>query len=367
LPKVGLFCTEFLPYSQAFVYEEIRLHTRWRVEVFTKRRLLADRFPFEPVHSAGALYGITRRDHTFDRVLGRGGFDLLHAHFGTGAVYALPFAERHHLPLIVTFHGHDVSRLYSLERFHPETWRYALVWPRLRSKMALGLCASRELLELLVQVGAPRERLRIHRLGVDVDAFRSGKRDPAQIRALMIGRFVEKKGFEYGLRAFAQAAAQRPALSLTIVGDGELGASLRALATELGVANLVDFAGVLPPERIKAELASTDVLLAPSVVDSRGDRESGLIVVKEACASEVVPIGTYHGGIPEIIDDGETGFLVGERDVDALAHRLAELADDPAKRRRMGAAARQKMLTEYDNKNRVEALERHYDEIGGRR
>ncbi len=108
-------------------------------------------------------------------------------------------------------------------------------------------------------------------------------------------------------------------------------------------------------------------LLAPSVVAINGNRDSGLVVAKEASACEVVPIGTYHGGIPEIIDDAETGYLVPERMVDPLADRLTRLLADPELRNRMGKAARRKMKSEYDVTDRVEALEDIYDEACRRR
>jgi colanic acid/amylovoran biosynthesis glycosyltransferase len=86
------------------------------------------------------------------------------------------------------------------------------------------------------------------------------------------------------------------------------------------------------------------------------------MVVKEASASEVVPIGSMHGGIPEIIDNDVTGYLVAERDVASLAQRLASLASDASLRERMGRAARAKMEREYDNRQCVARLEEYYDE-----
>jgi colanic acid/amylovoran biosynthesis glycosyltransferase len=86
------------------------------------------------------------------------------------------------------------------------------------------------------------------------------------------------------------------------------------------------------------------------------------LTVKEASASGVVPIGTRHGGIPEIIDDGVTGYLVAERDVTALASRLAQVLDDPELRHRLGRAAREKMERTFDIRLRVAALEDFYDE-----
>jgi colanic acid/amylovoran biosynthesis glycosyltransferase len=85
------------------------------------------------------------------------------------------------------------------------------------------------------------------------------------------------------------------------------------------------------------------------------------MTVKEGSASEVVPLSTRHAGIPEIVEDGTTGFLVNERDVDGLADRLDRLIRDPGLRTRMGRAARQKMAREFDNRAQVDELERLYD------
>jgi colanic acid/amylovoran biosynthesis glycosyltransferase len=365
-PTVALFNTNFLPYSQTFVYEEIRHHTRYAVEVFCRRRLLAERFPFDPVHVGGPLYGVTCASAAFDARFTAVQFALVHAHFGLGAVYARPFARRHRLPLVVTFHGYDVPLLSSPRRWLPQHLRYAIMGPRVLAEMTLGLCASEELRTMLLALGVPGDRLRLHRLGIDLTRFHPGERSSTECRVIMLGRFVEKKGFAYGLRAFADVAHGEPALALTLVGDGPEGPRLRRLAADLGVAARVEFTGPLAPERVAERLRASHVLLAPSVVDRQGNRESGLIVVKEASACATVPIGTRHGGIPEIIEDGETGYLVAERDVTALADRLRRLVRDPALRARLGTAGRAKMQRDYDNPARVRALEELYDEARAR-
>ncbi|HSB55890.1 MAG TPA: glycosyltransferase [Gemmatimonadales bacterium] len=364
---VALFNTRFLPYSQTFVYEEIRHHERYAAEVFCGVRMLPERFPWSPVFVGGPLYRVTRRSGRFDARFRERNYAVVHAHFGPGAVYALPFARRHRLPLLVTFHGYDVPILASPRRWLPEHLRYALLGPAVLREMTLGLCASGELLELLAAQGVDPDRLRVHRLGIDVDAFRPGARNPAPDSVVMIGRFIEKKGFEYGLRAFAAVASDVAGLRLTLIGEGDREPALRAIVREAALEDRVTFAGVLPPDRVAALLGTAHVLLAPSVVErGSGNRESGLIVVKEASASGAVPIGTLHGGIPEIIDDGVTGYLVPERDVDTLADRLRRVVTSPPLCQQLGRAAREKMLQEYDNRVRVRALEGLYDEARAR-
>jgi glycosyltransferase involved in cell wall biosynthesis len=366
MPRVALFCTNFLPYSMTFVHEQIRGHLRYAVEVFAWRRQFPDRFPYEPVHLAEPPYILTRNSARFARLFESGRFDLVHAHFGPGGSYAQPFAERAGLPLVVTFHGYDVPLLDSLERLLPQHWPYAVRGPALLRKMTLGLCASRELYDMLIARGVPAAKLRVYRLGIDLSRFQPGAKAEHETLVVMIGRFVAKKGFVYGIESFARAAQGRSA-QLVIVGSGPLERSMRALVQKLGVTERVRFAGALPQPEVAALLARAHVLLAPSVVARGGNRESGLLVVKEASAAGAVPIGTLHGGIPESIDHDVTGYLVPERDVEGMAGHLARLIDDPLLHRRLSGAARLKMEREYDNQERVAALETIYDQLLTRR
>jgi colanic acid/amylovoran biosynthesis glycosyltransferase len=360
--RVALFSTNFLEYSQTFVHEEIIHHRRYEVEVFCRQRHLPERFPFEPVHvGTPGWYAATRHCPKFHQVFRARPFDLVHAHFGTGACYAVPYAQRYRLPLVVTFHGYDVPLLASSERLQPKHWPYALMAPGMLKDLTLGLCASHELFELLLEVGVPRERLRLYHLGVDLTAFARGARQPVP-RVVMVGRFIEKKGFEYGVRGFAEALARGAVGELTIIGTGEREAKLRGLVAELGIGHAVTFAGVLSSREVAEFLSGSDVLMAPSVVAIDGNRESGVIALKEGSACGLAVLGTYHGGIPEIIEDGVTGYLVPERDVAALGDRLHRLLTDRALCAQLGQNGRAKIEREYNLPTQVDKLEALYDE-----
>lgn len=360
--RVALFSTNFLEYSQTFVHEEIIHHERYEVEVFCRKRYLPERFPFEPTHiGTPGLYFATRQCPKFHRVFRQRPFDLVHAHFGTGACYAYPYAHRYGLPLVVTFHGYDVPLLASTERLLPQHWPYAAAAPTMLRHITLGLCASQELFELMLEVGVPKERLRLYHLGVDLAAFKRGLRRPRP-RVVMVGRFIEKKGFEYGVRGFAEALARGAVGELTIIGTGQREAKLRGLVAELGIGHAVTFAGVLSSREVATFLSESDVLMAPSVVAIDGNRESGVIALKEASACGLAVVGTYHGGIPEIIEDGVTGYLVPERDVAALGERLHRLLSDRALCAQLGQNGRAKIEREYNLPRQVGVLESFYDE-----
>ncbi len=360
--RVALFCTNFLPTSQVFVYEQLRQYRRTDVDVFAWRRFNPDRFPFPRVHLAEPSYVIRGRSRVFERAFAAARYDLVHAHFGPAGAYAERYAREGGLPLIVTFHGYDVPLLASRRRFLPLHLPYALGSRRMLQTMRLGLCASLELRQMLMELGVDKERLRVHRLGIDLERFRVSS-EPGARRVMMVGRLVEKKGFEYGLRAFAHALSLGVSAELCIVGDGPRRAALARLARHLGVERRVELAGSRSNEQVAEMLRTARVLLAPSVVAADGNRESGLIVVKEASAAGAVSIGTLHGGIPESIEDSVTGFLVPERDWMGMGERLAQLLSDEALRARMARAARDKMEREFDNRVQVARLEDIYEEV----
>ena len=371
--KVALFSTNFLEYSQTFIYDELRHHTRYDVEVFSHQRLNPDRFNYDRVNFLApaatlqgaveaAVYNVTTYSPTFMRRIREGNFQLIHAHFGPGSIYALPYQKATGLPMLATYHGYDVPLLLSALRFHPRNWRY---WARsgaMFRQVSRFLAASTELHDLLLELGAPPEKVKIWRLGIEIPAL-SYPAGRTGTKIMMVGRFVEKKGFEYGIEALGKVAARFPGAKLQIAGSGDRRANYDQLIGKLGLDGRVEFLGVLPHAELLARMSEADVFLAPSVVAEGGNRESGLLVAKEAGARFVPVIGTLHGGIPEIIDDGETGYLVPERDSEAIAEKLALLLNDEGLRVAMGHKAREKMEREYDIVRRIAVLEEHYDEV----
>lgn len=367
----ALFSTSFLPYSQTFVHDELRAHTRYAADVFCKERLHPDRFPYDParIHTpggpvGGALYETLGAWPPFHRVFERTDFALIHAHFGTGAVYALPYARRHRLPLVVTFHGNDVAALLGSQRYEYKRWRYVLRSSKLFRQADLMLTASRELQEFVAELSGRPDAVKLHHLGIDLSRF-GPKEDEGSgpPHVVMIGRFTEKKGMIYGLRAFAEALRQGRAARMTIAGSGERESELHRFVAEAGLERHVTFTGVLAQDEVAALLRSADVLMAPSVVARDHDREGSPITIREASASEVPVLSTVHAGIPQLVEDGTTGFLVPERNVPALVDRLLTLLDDADLRRQMGRAGRAKMEREFDLFEQVAELERHYDAV----
>lgn len=173
---------------------------------------------------------------------------------------------------------------------------------------------------------------------------------------LYAGRLVTFKGLDHLLDAlailtkgpgardvgFVSAAFQAPGAKpqaarphLLLVGDGPHRASLARRAAELGIADQVHFAGAAPHTDLPGYYAISDMFVVPST-----DHETFCIAACEAMACERPVVAARTGGLPEVVRDGETGFLVPPGDAAALAERIAALLDDAALRRRMGEAGR---------------------------
>lgn len=366
--RAAVFSPRFGPWSQTFVYDEVRAHSRYEVDVFCRRRLNPDEFPCERVHEpAGPLgrlvYGAWGRWPPFDRILAQRGHDLIHAHFGPGAVYALPFVERHGHPFIVTFWGNDVGSLVAPRRPPPSKWRYLRVAPRILARADLMLCVSETLRGRVAELSGRPEATRLYHHGVDLSRFAPVERENDIATFVLVGRFTEKKGHRYAIEALERLIRGGRRARLVLIGAGALEKSCRALVRERSLDEHVVFRGRLSHGETAAAVARSDVALVPSVVAADGDIEGSPTVIREAAACGLPVIGTLHSGIPELIDDGRTGYLVPERDVAALADRMADLLDDPARRRAFGQAARTKMEEDFDLHRQVSVLEDHYDSV----
>ncbi|MBO4349917.1 MAG: glycosyltransferase [Proteobacteria bacterium] len=379
-PKVALFSTQFCAYSQTFVWDEVTSHKRYDIDVYTLHRLYPERFPYDRVFTLdqnpleklfceSLLYSPTCAKH-----IAANNYALIAAHFGPGSLYALPHAQRFHLPLIVTFHGYDVPLLWNLRKLQPQYWRYWALSPWMLHRVDRFLAASEELHNMLIDIGAPEEKVFTWRLGIripELSAIKQPSADtvPQTRKLIQVGRFVEKKGYIYSLRAMHilknmyRAAGREFNVLLTCIGDGECKPECERYAQTHNLEENVRFVDNMPQDEVFAEMQDSEILLCPSLVARNGDRESGILVAKEAAARCIPVIGTYHGGIPDIIEDGKTGFIVQERDAQAIAERIDCILSNPQLRCDLGTAARKKMENEYRLEDRVDALEKHYDEV----
>jgi colanic acid/amylovoran biosynthesis glycosyltransferase len=205
----------------------------------------------------------------------------------------------------------------------------------------------------LLEYGCGEEEITVHYSGIDLSKFKS-KDYPEDllfantVKLYSVGRLVEKKGIEYAIRPVAELMKTGYRVRYPAVGDGELMADLKRLVDALGAAAHVRFVGAKGHDEVLGLLQSHHIMLAPSVTGSDNDQEGIPNELKEAMAMGVPVVSTVHSGIPELVEDGVSGFLVRERDVSGMADRLAHLIDHRELWPVMGRAGRVR-VEEYFN------------------
>jgi glycosyltransferase involved in cell wall biosynthesis len=196
-----------------------------------------------------------------------------------------------------------------------------------------------------------RSRVHVVPNGIDADLFRP--RQLAETRAELrlghdplfvgVGRLASEKGMHHAVRALALLNSESSKARLVIVGDGEEREGLERLSRQLGLEGRVIFAGAQPHEKVALYLAAADAFLFPTERD-----EAAPLVLPQAMACARPVVASRIGGITEVIGDSEEcGMLIPPGDVTALAQAMRTLVADERLRRRLGEAARRRVLDEY--------------------
>lgn len=271
-------------------------------------------------------------------------FDAVICHFGQNGNLAVTLKELGaiHGKIITFFHGADLSKRLNVQE---PTFYHDLI-----SKGDIFLPISHFWQEKLIELGFSKKRIMIHKMGIDLKkfTFHQHKLNPDKINILSIGRLVEKKGFQYSIEAITNLIQQGHAIKYTIIGDGPLKESLAQLISNLKMTEHIILLGSQPHETIKEYIQQSDLLLAPSVTATNGDQEGIPVVLMEAMASGLPVLSTYHSGIPELINDGITGFLVEENKPDQIAKKIKELITDHSKLEDISLAARDFIKNNHD-------------------
>lgn len=325
-------------------------------------------------------FGFPRLLNAIGRRLGLGGAlcrtrierwrpDVVHAHFGTRGWQSMGIKKRLNIPLITSFYGVDAWRL-------PLDPSWQARYEDLFEVGDVFLVEGPAMRNRLTELGCSSKKIQIQRIGVDLSSlpFRADRFLGRTMRIAMVGRFIEKKGLVHGLLACEAALRQGVDLTVTVIGDAtesdpeeqRIKRDLLALAQRPDLSDRVHFRGFLPLEQMRSLLAEHDVFLCPSKRAANGDAEGGSpVVLTEAMAMGLLCIGTRHCDIPQVIVDGETGFLCDEGDVVQLADILAKAGSDRADSETMTRTGRRHVERYFSQATQLEKLPDIYANLQG--
>jgi glycosyltransferase involved in cell wall biosynthesis len=368
-PVVAIWRNAWLPPSETFVRNQIAALNGWDVQrvglIRASPSIVEPDFVtmpaarltlpiralqwFYPRFYRAGFMGLGRAQ----RHLERHNVRLIHAHFGFDAILASELSRRTDIPLVVTFHGYDVTERLGTDlrqRWYERELRGVFE----QAHTLIGV--SDFITSRLIALGAPGEKVVTSYIGVPVS---DRPRSDAASGICFVGRLIQKKGVDDLLEAVSLLPSPHRSVRVTIVGDGPLRPDFEAQASRLGIN--ADFVGYQPSSEVARLLDDSLLFCGPSKTSTSGGREAFGMVFLEAAGAGIPAVAYRQGGVPEAVADGESGLLVPEGDVVALSAALEDLLSNPDKAALLGRAGRDRVATRFDIRSCTADLERIYD------
>lgn len=289
-------------------------------------------------------------------------FDVVHTHSSKAGVIGRAAAWDARVPLVVhTVHG---------QAFHPyeKGWKNSLY--KFSERWAARRChriyaVAQAMIEQCVENNiAPREKYQVVYSGMETDKFINSVQEPA-LRAELgippgvkvlgtVARLFPLKGYEYFIPAAGEIAKKFPETHFLIVGNGSMMEQLQSEIAAMGLTNNFHFAGLVPPDQVYRYIAQMDLLLHLSL------REGLPRAVVQALASGKPAIGFDLDGTPEVIINGQTGFIARPENVEDVINGALRILADPVVAATMGENGKKLAAAKFNWRMMADILETEY-------
>lgn len=377
-PVVAHSLRTWLPLTMIWIYNQVKYQAVFPSIVLAETTQDLDRFPWGDIYATGGVsrlvFKAMRRmrlrsyPSSHDAAIRKHRPAILHSHFGNQGWVDLPIANRYDLKQVVTFYGYDVNRL-------PRQPLWQARYRQLFERADLFLCEGPHMAKCLIQLGCPEAKVKVHKLGVELDKvpYRPRQMERAdQLKILIAGTFREKKGIPYALEAIGLFREKCPGLHVTVVGglsgleaqEKEEKDKILAVMRRYNLEPVVTMLGFQPYDVLMQQAFQHHVFLSPSVTAANGDTEGGApVAIIDMLASGMMVVSTRHCDIPSIVEDGVSGLLAEERDVAGLVQHLTWLVEHPDRWRPMLDAGRKYVEREHDARVQGKRLASLYQSV----
>lgn len=283
----------------------------------------------------------------------RDGVQVVHGCFmNNSATVAMVTARLAGLPLTVECHAHDV---FVDLRFAKE---------KISAADRIFSISDYNKRHLVDDLGCQPDKVVIRRVPILAEFCDAiGERTREEGLVVTVGRLHPIKGLHTALEAFARVAEKNDQARFLIIGDGEERESLEAKVDTLSLRGCVEFAGHMTNEESLARVASASAFLLPSEIAKDGDRDGIPTSLIESMYLRTPAVSTHVSGIPELIRDGENGFLAPPGDVAEIAAKLERLLGDKELRTELGEKARATVVGDFGVGRNIGILIDHWAEV----
>lgn len=289
-----------------------------------------------------------KRENLIKKYLTEHQIDVVLAEYGTSGSFMSPICRELKVPLIVHFHGFDASKYQILELFkdgYQEMFQYG----------QNIIVVSNAMKKALIDQGCPEDKLVLNTYGPHPDYMEiSVNYESNQIVA--VGRHTYKKAPYLTILAFQEVLKSYPEMKLMMIGDGELFEVSKNMVDSLGLTNHVTLPGGLERQEIIKHLSQSFMFVQHSLVAGDGDSEGTPVGIIEAMSAGLPIVSTRHAGIPDVVLDGETGYLVNEGEVKEMAERMMRLIKDRGVAKSFGEQGKKRILSNFTMENHLKVI-----------
>jgi glycosyltransferase involved in cell wall biosynthesis len=285
-------------------------------------------------------------------------FDVYHGQAMYG--WGIPWNDLH--PHVITSHGTQLNEYRATvaetrDPNHRITDSITYRMERYAARRADRVIVDSKLNErdVVEQYGVDPEIITIVHPVIPIDRFKPAK--PEGHTIVYMGRLSQRKGIKYLIQAMPEVLERVPEARLRIGGSGEREGVLRKLTAKLGLEDSVEFLGFVPDEDLPDLYASGSVFCMPSVYEGFG------MVMLEAMASSMPVVAFRTGGVPEVVEDGVTGY---QADAETLGDRLARVLEDPKGAAEMGRKGRRSVEDNFTVENMAKRTMAVWEDAAGR-
>ncbi|MFN8333713.1 MAG: glycosyltransferase [Cyclobacteriaceae bacterium] len=349
-------------YSETFIRDQLNgfarlaevrsIHTS-RLPERSEEGALLSPWPFWIIHKV--IKAVTGKRNNYFSHFGLKKFligyniDVVVANYGLTAAHLAPICREVNIPIIAIFHGHDAGDKKLLKQYRKN---YATLFEYAHTLVAV----SHDIRNKLIALGADPGKVQVISCGVDTEKFKPSSQSREKI-FLSVGRLVEKKGPLYTIRAFHEVWKKHPDAQLVMAGAHTgLYAACKKLTESLDMQDSVLFPGILNHDQVQEWMNRSFAFVQHSLTACNGDTEGTPVGILEASATGLPVVSTLHGGIPQAVVHGVTGYLVKEGDVAAMATYMNTLLEDEHMVTRMREAARKHVAEHYEQENQINRL-----------
>ncbi len=299
-------------------------------------------------------------------------YDIIYCHCGPEGYVGLELKKQYNLTgkIVTCFRGDDISQFlqekpnkkpYKRRGPYKVPCHYPQMYSELFKRGNLFLPVCEYFKQKLINLGCNPIKIQIGHSAIDCQKFTFKEHKlkvHKAINLISICRLVEKKGLVYAVQAAAELCKKYPTMHYTIIGDGNQKERLQQLINTLHMNDQIHLVGWMQQDDILKQLLRSHIFLLPAITAKNGDEEGIPNALKEAMACGLPVISTHHSGIPELVIDGVSGYLVEQRKVEAIVQKIEHLIENPELIKTMGLAGRQHVEAEFNKDTENVKLEK---------